>query len=331
MLVAATIIFCGRKGVAFGGNDPTLLTLDDLFQVGSTLNMPSRPVLTRIDVREAVRTSDLMEVHSGHHRFQNQSDLEFLAAAMLSTLELEQLAELFGCADDDGSWRVSPQLATTAANLATQSPDFFAWLLKCDPRVLMRMDFASKSTEDKVAAVDAIFAATKKANATAVHDEQAHFTTLRNPQIEVQIKKWLFDESCTHAVRQLAFDIAFSCCCPDFWLAFDQFVAAGRDEFLQSRLPSVVLQFGRHWPQDRLKILAALPDNRLAGAAMRALLDQGWKPGNLAPYLREPAGNSVTSYDVLLGRQFPRECGIDDIPPLLTKIADWSITGMGTK
>ena len=327
MLTAATVVICGRKGVSLEGTDQGCLTLDEMFQRNIPLSMPERPSLIRVDVREAVRTSDLMETHGGYHRFQNQSDLEFLAAAMLVSLELEQLSELFGCADDGGSWRVFPQLATIAANLATQSQEFFAWLLEHDPRVLMRVDFASKSTEDKITAINAIFAATAAANATAVHDEQAHFATLRNPQIEEQITPWLYDQSCPLSVRQLAFDIAFACCGPAFWLAFDQTVSTGQDGFLASRLPSVVSYFGRYWPEDRLKTLATVPDNRLAGAAMRALLDQGWKPGALAPLLREPTGDPVTLYDVLLSRQLPRECSIDDVPPLLAKIAGWATIG----
>jgi hypothetical protein len=330
MLMAATVLFCGRKGLALEGSDPAYLTLDEMFQSGTPLSMPKRPLLTRLDVREAIRTSDLLEAHGGYHRFQNQSDLEFLAAAMLVSLDLEQLSELFGCADDAGHWRVFPQLATTAANLATQSREFFDWLLRHDPRVLMRVDFASKSTEDKAAAIHAMFAATLAANATAVHDEQALFATLRNPQIEEQVGPWLYDQSSTLAVRQLAFDIALACCSTAFWLNFDKVVSQGQDDFLQSRLPSIILRFGRDWPQDRLKAMAALPDDRLAGPAMRALLDQGFKPGGLAPFLREPAGGTITSYDVLLSRQLPRECSIDDVPPLLAKIANWSTVGAHT-
>ena len=327
MLVAATITFCGKMGVSLNATEPACLTLDEMFRAGGLLEMPKKPSLTRVLVREAVRTSDLLEIHGGFHRFQNQSDLEYLAAAMLGSLELEQLVELFGSADDDGEWNVFPQLATTAANLAAQSPIFFDWLMEHDPRVLMRMDFAPKSTVIKGKAINAILAATMEANATATHNEHAHFATLKNPQIAEQLRPWLFDQSRPFAVRQLAFDIAFSCCNQEFWIAFDQLVSAGQDEFLESRLPSVVMQFGHHWPQHRLKALAGLSDNRLAGAAMRALLDQGWKPGSLAPFLREPVGDPVTMYNVLLSRQLPREINIDDVPPLLSTIAAWASVG----
>lgn len=327
MLAAATITFCGKMGIALDSTEAAHLTLDEMFQAGSPLTIPGKPPLTRVSVREAVKTSDLMEGYGGYHRFQNQSDLEYLAAAMLGSLELEQLSELFGCFEDPSHWRVFPQLATVAANLASQSQKFFDWLLEHDPRVLLRMDFASKSTAIKGDAINAILAATSEANATAVHDEHAHFATLKNPEIEKQIRPWLFNQSHSLAVRQLAFDIAFSCCGQEFWATCNPLGSEVQDEFLESRWPSVILLFGRHWPQQKLEEMAALKNDRLAGAAMRALLDQGSKPGALAPFLREPTGNTITTYNVLLSQQLPRESNIDDIPPLLGCIAEWSTVG----
>ena len=88
MLVAATLVFCARKGISLNSAEPESLTLDEMFDRASMLAFPGKPDLTREKVREAVTRSILMEEHDGSHQFQNQSDLEYLAAAMLGSLEV---------------------------------------------------------------------------------------------------------------------------------------------------------------------------------------------------------------------------------------------------
>src|SRR5439155_15523612 len=179
-----------------------------------------------------------------------QSDLEFLAGAMLASFDVEKLEELLGGPDHGGRWRVFPQLATTAANLAAQSPDFFNYLLARDPRVLMRVDFASKSETDRRAAVDAVLEATVKVGATGEHDQHAHFSTLRHSQITAQLRPWIFDKKQPLIVRELAFDIALRCCGTDLWQEFEG-AAANGDEFAESKLPLIVALFGKYWPEEK--------------------------------------------------------------------------------
>ena len=322
-LIAATLVFCGRKGIALDGDEPGYLTLDEMFAGKGPLAIPGKPVLDRESAREAVVNSHLMENQGKYHRFQNQSDLEYLAADLLTSLEEEQLTELFGCEDETGRWRVFPPLCTTAANLAAQSPDFCEWLREHDPRVLLRVDFASKSAEVRRAAVDAIFKATAEADATGGHDRQAHLGTLRHPGIEEQLRPWLHGPKDSSEARHLAFDVAFACCGPSFWEEFERTAATSGDPFLEARRPSVIARFGREWPESKLREIAALAEGNLAGAAMMALLDRGWKPGALAGFLRESTGNTYETYDMLIGRRILRECAADDVPPLLGRITPW--------
>ena len=321
MLIAATLVFCGRKGIALDHLEPDCLTLDEMFRNLDRLEIPSRPSLTREDVREAVQTSHLIEAHGDYYRFENQSDLEFLASAMLASLDVEQLAELLGCADHEGNWRVFPQLATTAANLAAQSPQFFNRLLTLDPRVLMRADFASKSPDDCCAAVEAILSATAKKGATGGHEQHAHFSTLRHTDITAQIRPWLFDKKQSPIVRELAFGIARECCGRDFWMEFERSAAAG-DDFATRRLPAVIRRFGTCWPEERLRAWAASTKDELAGAALDALLDRGWKLRDLAPFLHEPMSNAFGLYHLHLSR-LQRECTGEDVPAALAVIGKW--------
>ncbi|MDQ2659366.1 MAG: hypothetical protein M3Y03_02995, partial [Verrucomicrobiota bacterium] len=276
MLIAATLVFCGKKGIALDHSEPDCLSLDELFHAADRLEISGRLLLTREDIREAVRTSPLIETRGSYHRFENQSDLEFLAGAMLASLGVEQLGELLGNPDHDGRWRVFPQLSTTAANLAAQSPYFFDYLLAHDPRVLMRVDFASKPPEARRAAVDAMLNATARTGATGEHDKHSHFSTLRHPEITAQLRPWIFNEKKSSIVRELAFDIARECCGEELWLEFERAAAAG-DKFAVRWLPIVIRLFGRTWSEEKLRGWAATEDERMSGAALLALRDRGWK------------------------------------------------------
>jgi len=322
MLIAATLVFCGKKGIALDRSEPECLSLDDLFHTADRLEIPGSPPLTREDIREAVRTSHLLEARGDYHRFENQSDLEFLAGAMLASFGVEQLGDLLGSPDHDGRWRVFPQLATTAANLAAQSPHFFDYLLAHDPRVLMRVDFASKSDDAKRAAVDAMLAATAKTGATGEHNQHAHFSTLRHAGITAQLRPWIFDAKKPPIVRELAFDIARECCCGDLWLEFERTAAAG-DEFAARWLPLVVRFFGANWPEERLRAWAGSTDDELAGAALDALLDLGLKPRDIVHLLHSPRSDVIGSYYLHFGR-LSRECTADDLPAALAVIGQWS-------
>ena len=325
MLIAAMLVFCGRKGIALDRPEPDCLTLDDLFQAADRLEIPGRPALTREDLREAVRTSPLIEARDGFHRFENQSDLEFLAGAMLASLDVKQLREVLGSPDDEGNWRVFPQLATTAANLAAQSPHFFDYLLAHDPRVLMRVDFASKSSDARRAAVDAMLNATAKMGATGEHDQHPHFFTLRHPEITAQLRPWIFDEKKSPIVRELAFDIARECCGGEFCLECERAAAAG-DEFTESKLPLLIRLFGKTWSEKKLRAWARHENDRMAGAALMALREQGRGLKDLAGLLREPRGDGFSLYQSFLS-SLSRECTADDVPAALAVIGSWRSVG----
>ncbi len=321
MLIAATLVFCGRKGIALDRPEADCLALDDLFRPANRLEIPNKPPLTREDVREAVRTSYLIEAHSDYHRFENQTDLEFLAGAMLASLDVEQLGELLGRPDQDKRWRVFPQVATTAANLAALSRDFFDHLLALDPRVLLRVDFASESDDRRRDAVDAMLRATARIGATGGHDQHAHFSTLRHPEITAQLRPWIFEKRQSPIVRELAFDIARECCGADLWMEFERAAADG-DDFAKSHLPLVIRLFGRIWSEEKLRQWATNDEDELAGAALDTLLDQGLKLRDIASLLHEPRSDVFGLYQMHLDR-LKRECAADDVPAALTVIGQW--------
>lgn len=326
MLLAALIVFCGRKGLALDGPASDCLTLDEMFSGTESLKTDGKPPISRELLREAVpRASHLIESHDGYYRFQNQSDLEYLAAAMLVSLDVEHLSELFGCPDGMGSWRVFPQLASVAANLAGQSRIFFNWLLKRDPRVLMRVDFASRSEEERRNAVEEILKATAKADATGGHDQNAHFTTLWHPAIEKQLADWMFDIERSFAVRDLAFDIAYGCCGKTLWHKLERAAASG-DDFAEQKLPLIISQFGNNWNDEKLCEWAGSKNYRMAGAALNALLDRGWKPRNLSQFLREPSGHVVGLYELYIYR-LKAECTPEDVPAILDCVRGWRSVG----
>lgn len=326
MLVGAALVFCGRKGIALDAPADDCLTLDEIFSTMGALQIPGRPSLDRETVREAVRqASHLMEKADGHHRFQNQSDLEFLAAAMLADFKREQLAELFGCPDDSGRWCVFPQLASTAAMLATQSPDFFDLLIERDPRVLMRMDFAAKLDDARREAVDAMLTATALAESTGGHDAQALFPTLRHAVIAAQLRPWLFDSKRSLVSRELAYDIARECCGAEVALEVERAASSG-DELAREHLALWIRLFSQSWSEEKVCEWARGENDDLAGAALDALLDRGRKPRDLAPFLRRSVPHRLGLLQ-FHHQRLARECQAEDVPVLLPILAQWPGVG----
>lgn len=326
MLVAATLVFCGRKGIALDAAEPDCLTLDQIFPSHGPLEIPGKPLLDRETVREAVRrASHLMEEAGGYHRFQNQSDLEFLAAAMIGSLDVEQLKELFGCHDDKGQWRVFPQLATTAANLATQSPRFFECLVEDDPRVLIRMDFASKSSDCRHRAIEAMLKATAATESTGKHDEHAQFATLRHGGIAAQLRPWLFDQKRSIIARDLAFDIAQKCCGAEVALEVESASAHG-DSLAREHFALWIRLFSKSWSVEKICEWARNADHDVAGAALDALLDRGWRPRDLAPFLRYDGGDQIGLLHVHHSR-LVHQIEAADVPVLLPIIGAWPHVG----
>lgn len=321
ILIAATLVFCAKKGIALDTAEADCLTLDEIFTANDRLKLSGAVTLTREDLREAVQNSHLLEEHGGYHRFENQSDLEYLAAAMLASLSVEQLGELLGSFDDEKRWRVFPQLAATAASLAAQSAEFFEYLLTYDPRVLMRVDFASKAADACRAAVDAMLRATAVIGATGEHDQHALFSTLRHAELTSQLRPWLFDQNKPFVVRELAFDIARECCAGEIWIDFERAAAAG-DAFAERWLPVVIRRFGSSWREEKLRHWAVSERDELAGAALDALADRGWKFRDLVPLLREPASDAYGLYHMHFDR-LQRECTADDVPVALAAIGKW--------
>jgi len=325
MVVAGVLVFCGRKGVSLVLGEADCLTMDEIFSQSGELKMEGHPKLTREHIREALQKSHLTEKHGGYYRFQNQSDMEFLASSMLAELPIEQIAELFGTFSSDGDWQVFPQLATTAANLAAQSPEFFDYLLEHDPRVLMRSDFGKMSGDKKKRAVQAILECVDKANSTGEHSQHSHLATLKHPTIESQIEPWIFDEQKEWPVRDFAFDIALACAETSFWEKRWDMPGNCDDPFLRGRLPIVIRRFGKDWPQHRLLSIAAFKDNRVAGSAMKVLLERGVRPREIVTYLREPDPEAFDSYNSLL-REIGNWMDVDDVAPLLEKITPWFVS-----
>jgi len=327
MLLAAALVFCGKKGVAIDQPNADCIYLNDFFADVGPLQIPDAPALTRDGFVAAVRNSDLLEGHDGYHRFHNQTDAEFLASAMLGDLKAQQLAELMGRWEEHDRWYVHPPLATTAANLAVRNPQFFEFLLRHDPRVLLRADFASLDEEKRRRSVDAILHEVEEIGASGSHVEHAHLHTLQHPGLAEQLRQWLFNPRWEPETRRLAFDIVMSCGCEELAEDFWRLIWDKSDTTLLSLLPLAVMRFGEKWSDERLLQLArgeapGDEDDRLAGAALDVLVPKRVSLGNVAPILRDPGGGMIAAYQMFLIRA-KDYVQPSDVVPLLNRLAAW--------
>lgn len=286
---------------------------------------------------EALRIGVFENVR-GARVFQEQSDMEFLAAHRLRRLPVEQLIEFFGRWQGD-KWRVVPQFATTAATLAGFNEEpcraFRRHLLFHDPLVLLRTDFARVSYSEREEIVEALIEDTDREGAEERAESQAQFATLRHPNLAKQLGQWLWRRTASRAARSLALHIGIEAEC--FELAEDVWeLATAGERFPLSLLPYAVEVLCYSWPKERFLRLARHeapcdPTWSIAGNALRALfshrcpLEKRATLEEVVPILEPNATGVISAYDMFLrdAANHLRTGEPTEIVAVLRRLANW--------
>ena len=250
---------------------------------------------------EALRFG-VFENVGGGRAFQEQSDMEFLAARRLRRLPVEQLIEFFGRWRDE-KWRIVPQLATTAATLAgfddESCRDFRRHLLCDDPLVLLRTDFARVPDSERDEIVEALLEDTSRKGAKDRAESQAQLATLKHPRLANQLRGWLHNRTASPDARGLALRIGIETGCTELAEDIWNLIMAG-EEYRLPWLASAVEVLCSSWPKERFLQLArheapSDPAWSIAGHALRALFNPRCPPRS-----RQPSARSFRSLNQTL-------------------------------
>lgn len=281
-------------------------------EVGQLAGVVGEPLNLEAFV-EAMKFSDLFTQQSGKWLFQEQSDVEFLAARRLAQLPVEQLAAFFGSVTKNG-WQVYPQLRTTAAMTAVVSDAFREWLLQHHPLILLRADAAPLPAWEKKRIVNALLNLINEGRAPEAHDEESHLQTLRHPQLGEQLLPWLTDATRSLEAREMAIRIASECADGLLREELKDAVwqlASGPDADKLYWMSHAVKAVGVAWDKEQLMriVRGELPSGRhwnSRGAALFALFDaerqqlpdtEHTKLSEVLPFLESNATGVIGTYD----------------------------------
>jgi hypothetical protein len=200
--LAVMVMVCGRSDIKASDTDPepSDLRLDDISETASD----QRLILAAL--------STALFAGRGQERFgfTHQTFAECLAANGLLGLSLIQVRALL-CQKDGNREHVVPQLAETAAWLASMHVDFFQHVMAIEPEVLLRSDVSAIKTERKEALVRALLERAKNEEAFDDDAVRRFYAGLNYPGLPAQLWTYISDRTLNHVVRRMAIQIAGDC------------------------------------------------------------------------------------------------------------------------
>lgn len=287
---------------------------------------------------DAMHHGDLFAPSGDAWVFQEQSDVEFMAAQRLGKLPVEQLAGFFGAGTKVG-WQAFQQHRAIASMTAVVSAEFRDWLLKNDPLVLLHTDAAALPEQERGQIVAALLDLIESGRAPDAHEREARLQTLKHRGLAAQLRQWLTDTRRRGESREMAIRIAAACADADMAkeLADDiwQLVTGPEAETL-SWISLAVSEIGVHWPKDRLMQIATgkLSPGRYwstRGAALDALFHHSrgdaerGKLGEVIGSLENNPTGVRSRYDSFLHgcHEHLRPNDADEICTVLSELRDW--------
>lgn len=327
--IAAVSVFCNRSAI-YTGVDLGQMTAEDVpieaMQGRDEQAAGESFSLGIAEIEETLNTALFSGRRGSRLGFAHQTYAEFLAARYLvdHKLDLTQMMSLIRHSEDPEG-RIIPQLAETAAWLASMDQDVFQEIIGSDPQVLLRSDVAKADNQGRAALVGSFLKLLDEERITdAGWDLHTHYSKLRHPQLASQLKPYILDRGKAVMVRRVAVDIAAACELSELQNLLVEVALNGEEEYeVRVRAADVVAAIGDDKVIRRLRPLIELawaedPEDDLKGAALRALWPKAITAAEVFALLAAPKSLEYSGfYKLFLGWWFPEDLSAEDLPVAL--------------
>lgn len=212
--IAAVMHLSNRSGISTRPYDepppPEDTTVDESIG-GSEGDGPSFANVDLAAIDEVLGTGLFSGYGTNRFGWSHKSYGEFLSAFCLNEHK-NSIAELGRMIlDPAGSGKVVPQLRETAAWLASMNSEFFQFLLRSDPAVIMRSDLSSFSYSDRAELVTRLLAAFESEDILRDQFFRTSYGALENPSIASILQPYLVDHKKVESAREVAVEMATAC------------------------------------------------------------------------------------------------------------------------
>ncbi len=234
-------------------------------------------------IRDVLGTGLFLSTDRGCYQFVHRSIAEYLAAQYARRL-INRPGRLQGLFFRifPGDPRLYPQLATTAAWLASIESSFFDQVVKSDPLVLLQADIGALSDSQKSKIVESILNAFASDRANDFNiSAREHYRKLAHPKLADQLRPVITDKAMGLIRRRFAIDLAGACGATPLLdtlaaLALD----TADDHHLRERAAWAIHQIDDVGTVQRVRRLVCSdaqsdPDDEIRGIVMIALWPRG--------------------------------------------------------
>ncbi|MDL5050708.1 hypothetical protein QQ054_32430 [Oscillatoria amoena NRMC-F 0135] len=322
--LAALYLVCGKSAIHTGQLEDADATSDLHISQAADLT------LTKHVMGDAIASALFTSRGPNRFGFAHQTFAECLASQFLSSLPLAQIRSAL-CARDGQEEHVIPQLAETAAWVACARKDFFDHLCLIEPEVLLRSDVSIVDNSRKIALVTAVLEKVKRAELFDDRNISRFFSSLKHPELAVQLQPYITDKSLHIVVRRMGMSIARDCkeiSLVDVFFSIIQDTTEDQSirEHAASSLVSLI-------PSSRLDELIPLalgqvgedPDNRMRGYALQKLIPQIWSVSQALPAIQDKRDDVIgDSYWYLLHYHLPVHLNVSDLSSVLERMIRWT-------
>lgn len=254
----------------------------------------------------------------------HQTYAEFLAAWHLGThkVPIQQVKNLISHPDEPKT-KIIPQLAESAAWLASMVSEVFHEIAENDPEVALRSDVLSASEQDRQKLVGVLLDAFEKETLFDT-ETQTNYSKLNHPNLASQLRPYILDTQKGWLVRRAAIDIAEACGCTELRDELAEIaVRASEPMTVRTNAASAIARIGDDQSKVKLKVLLKSgpeedPDDELKGLALRALWPKLLPAKELFESLTpSKRTNLIGVYRVFLGSDLPESLRPVDLVPAL--------------
>ena len=322
--LAALFLLCGKASIHIGTLDESNATSD------LHISEAADTSLTEDVVMDTIASGLFTSRGPNRFGFAHQTFAECLAAQFISRLPLIQIRSLL-CARDAGDEYVVPQLAETAAWVAGAREDFFDYLCRIEPEVLLRSDVSKVQNQRKSALVAAILEKAKRAELFDERNIGRFFDALKHPGLAVQLRSYITDKSLHSVVRRMALSIAGDCKVTELTDDLLRMIHdATEDQHIRNQAANAAEDL---IPESRLAELIPLalgqvgadPDDDIRACAMRRLVPALWSVSQALPAIRAPRNsNYFGSHWAVLKYHLPHHLKESDLQLVLGRLIRWT-------